>query len=121
MVLNYSAGLEKEVTVTVKDTDRYGRTIGDVTLPNGKNLSRQLVAAGLAWWYKEYAPKDKWLQKLYLEALMADRGLWTRSRQTGLPTLSSSMASTGASCIWHSAELSPREPCVGRSELPTSK
>ena len=47
----------KTVTVIVKDRDRYGRTIGEVILPNGKSLNRELVRIGYAWWYFKYAPK----------------------------------------------------------------
>ena len=36
----------KDVRVVVKDTDRYGRTVGDVFLPSGKRLSNELVSAG---------------------------------------------------------------------------
>ena len=43
----------KVVTVEVKDTDRYGRTVGVITLPNGRILNRELVSNGLAWWYEQ--------------------------------------------------------------------
>jgi len=46
----------KEVTVHIQSTDRYGRTVGVVILPDCKNLNRELVSAGLAWWYRKYAP-----------------------------------------------------------------
>src|SRR2546428_6183225 len=36
----------KEVSVQVKGKDRYGRTIGDVILPDGRNLNREIVKAG---------------------------------------------------------------------------
>lgn len=39
----------KEVAIKVPGYDRYDRTIGDVTLPDGKNLNRELVKAGYAW------------------------------------------------------------------------
>src|SRR2546422_9117216 len=48
----------KEVTVTVQDSDKYGRTIGEVTLLDGRVLNHELVKAGLAWWYRKYAPED---------------------------------------------------------------
>ncbi|NVM24095.1 MAG: thermonuclease family protein, partial [Desulfobacterales bacterium] len=35
----------------VKDTDRYGRIVGEVILPDGLNLNKELVYVGLAWWY----------------------------------------------------------------------
>jgi len=69
----------KTVTVIVRDHDKYGRTVGDVILPNGRNLNQDLVRAGYAWWYKEYAPKDRVLQRLQLEATIQKRGLWDGS------------------------------------------
>ena len=64
------------VTARVVDTDRYGRLVCRVTLPDGKDLSAELVRAGLAWWYQRYAPDDKELAKLEIEAREAKRGLW---------------------------------------------
>jgi endonuclease YncB( thermonuclease family) len=40
------------VTVRVRDVDRYKRTVAEIILPDGRNLNRELVRAGLAWWYK---------------------------------------------------------------------
>ncbi|MFD2960152.1 MULTISPECIES: thermonuclease family protein [Olivibacter] len=45
---------QKVVTVEVKDIDRYGRTVGIVLLPDGKNLNKELLKAGLAWHYKHF-------------------------------------------------------------------
>src|SRR4051812_23345472 len=47
------------VTVKVRDTDRYGRTVAEVVLPDGRSLNREMVRAGYAWWYRSYAPKDR--------------------------------------------------------------
>ena len=66
----------KTVTVRVRDKDRYGRTIGVVILPSGKELGKELVRRGLAWWYQRYAPNDKELIRLELDARKARRGLW---------------------------------------------
>jgi len=41
---------EKEVRVESLGTDEYGRTIGNVRLPDGLILNKELVKAGLAWW-----------------------------------------------------------------------
>ncbi|MDA2912172.1 thermonuclease family protein, partial [Nitrospiraceae bacterium AH_259_D15_M11_P09] len=49
------------VTVQVMDRDRYGRTVGEVLLPDGRSLNRELVRAGFAWWYWRYAPDDETL------------------------------------------------------------
>src|SRR5438128_2499905 len=40
------------VTVAIRDTDRYGRLVGEVRLPDGRSLNQELVRAGLAWWYR---------------------------------------------------------------------
>lgn len=65
----------KTVTVVPSEKGRYGRTIGDVFLPTGVNLSYELVKAGLAWWYHKYSD-DVVLAALELEAQVAKRGLW---------------------------------------------
>jgi endonuclease YncB( thermonuclease family) len=44
--------------VVIHATDRYGRLVGEVLLPDGRSLNRELIRAGLAWWYRSYAPKD---------------------------------------------------------------
>jgi micrococcal nuclease len=75
----YTAGLafEKEVTVKPRGTDRYGRTVAEVILADGRNLNHEIVKAGLAWWFKRYAPDDGDLKRLEAEARKAKRGLWT--------------------------------------------
>jgi endonuclease YncB( thermonuclease family) len=64
------------VTVHVKDVDRYGRTVAIITLPDGKTLNYELVHAGLAWWYRDYAKNDTILPQFEAEARAAKRGLW---------------------------------------------
>jgi endonuclease YncB( thermonuclease family) len=65
-------------TVTVKSTgkDDYDRILSHVFLPNGKELNRELVRAGLAWWYRKYS-KDESLGKLEASAKKDRRGLWS--------------------------------------------
>jgi len=67
---------QRTVTVVVHTTDRYGRLVGEVLLPDGRSLGHELVRAGLAWWYRSYAPKDTTLAQLEAEARTAKRGLW---------------------------------------------
>lgn len=45
---------QKIVNIEVRDIDRYGRTVGIVLLPDGKNLNAELLKAGLAWHYKYF-------------------------------------------------------------------
>lgn len=65
----------KIVTVNVFDRDRYGRSVGEVILPDGRSLNRELVRAGFAWWYRAYS-RDKTLGALEAEARAQRRGLW---------------------------------------------
>ena len=37
--------VQKIVTVQVETMDRYGRTVGEVILPDGRNLNKELVSA----------------------------------------------------------------------------
>jgi endonuclease YncB( thermonuclease family) len=69
----------KIVTVKPRDTDRYGRTVADVILPDGRNLSHEIVRAGFAWWFRRYAPDDRALASLEAEARAARRGLWAEA------------------------------------------
>jgi endonuclease YncB( thermonuclease family) len=64
----------KTVSIAVVDKDRYGRLVGDVTI-DGKNLSQELVKAGLAWHYSQYS-KSPVLAKLESAARAAKQGLW---------------------------------------------
>lgn len=59
----------------VQASDRYGRIVADVILPDGSNLSLELVKAGLAWHYKHFS-KSKNLEDAENEARENKRGLW---------------------------------------------
>ena len=72
------------VRVESRGKDRYGRTIGNVTLPSGKNLNHELVKAGACWWYRRYAPKDEMLKRLEVEAREAKRRLWKNPKPVPL-------------------------------------
>lgn len=66
----------QDVTIIVHDVDRYGRTVGDVVLADGRHLSHELLRAGLAWYYRRY-DNDPELDRLEAEARAARRGLWS--------------------------------------------
>ena len=66
----------KEVQVIEKGKDRYGRTLAEVILPDGKSLNQELVREGYAWWYWKYSD-DEDLKRLQGEAREAKRGLWS--------------------------------------------
>ena len=65
-----------EVEVRIKTTDRYGRIVGEVILPEGTSLNKELVYVGLAWWYRKYAPNDRTLKALEAGARAEKKGLW---------------------------------------------
>jgi micrococcal nuclease len=68
----------QEVNVIAQKKDRYGRTLGYVILPDGRNLNRELVQAGYAWWYRQFS-SDSSLGELETGARAARRGLWQDS------------------------------------------
>jgi endonuclease YncB( thermonuclease family) len=70
------------VTVHPSRKDRYGRTVADVILPDGRNLNQELVRRGVAWWYRKYAPHDLVLSKCEAEARAARIGLWSLPNPT---------------------------------------
>ena len=65
----------KNVNLVVDGTDRYGRTIGTIILPDGRTLNQELIRNGFAWHYKAYS-KDPELARLEEEARAEKRGLW---------------------------------------------
>ncbi|MBI4775211.1 MAG: thermonuclease family protein [Deltaproteobacteria bacterium] len=69
--------LGKSVVVLTKSEDKYGYgwVVGEVILPDGANLSHDLLKAGYAWWYRAYS-NDKTLGQMEEEARKARRGLW---------------------------------------------
>jgi micrococcal nuclease len=74
----YTAAMvfQKHVDVEECGRDRYRRTIAKVTV-NGKSLNELLVGAGLAWWYRKYAPYDSRLEQLEADARIFGYGLWS--------------------------------------------
>lgn len=69
------AVFKKNVRVVVKDTDRYGRVVGEVFLPDGSCLNHNLLSAGHAWWYRHFA-KDELFEQLEGKARKGKIGLW---------------------------------------------
>ena len=72
--------LRKWVFVRQVDVDRYGRVVGDVTIPGYMTLSQALVHAGLAWWYPDYAKDDLLLESMQDGARALKLGLWQESQ-----------------------------------------
>ncbi len=64
----------KIARVEVHGVDRYGRHLGEVFV-NGQSLNKAILAAGLAWHYKQYS-KDPVLASLEAQARLKRIGLW---------------------------------------------
>jgi endonuclease YncB( thermonuclease family) len=69
----------RQITVREMDKDRYGRTVAEIMLPDGRTLNRELVRVGMAWWYRIYAPADRDLASLGAGAKSAKRGFWAQA------------------------------------------
>jgi micrococcal nuclease len=65
----------QDVTIQEHGLDKYGRTLGDVMLTDGRSVNQELVKAGMAWQYRKYS-QDRILAELEAKARKAKRGLW---------------------------------------------
>jgi endonuclease YncB( thermonuclease family) len=65
---------DERVRVVVVDTDRYGRTVGEIYL-DGVYLNAEMVRQGHAWAYTRYAKSTTIIEREN-EARKASRGLW---------------------------------------------
>lgn len=68
----------KDVKVMSTGQDRYKRALGEVYLPDGRNLNEMLLAGGYAWWYKKYS-RDVQKKQLEEQARRGKLGLWSDS------------------------------------------
>ena len=71
------------VVLTVTDTDRYGRQVSEVRLPNGTFVQEVLTREGLAMVYRPYlknCPSASILEKAEAEAKKSRRGVWGDSK-----------------------------------------
>ena len=59
----------------------YGRPVAWVFV-NGKSLNKELIRAGLAWWYRWYAPHEPELAQLEAVARENRTGLWSQPNPT---------------------------------------
>ncbi len=65
----------EDVTVQEHGRDRYGRTLGEVILPDDRSLNQEMVRSGHAWQYRKYS-NDPTLERLERSARHSNRGLW---------------------------------------------
>ena len=71
----------KTIRVKVDKTDKHGRVVGRIWLPQGKgkmlDVEEAQLRAGMAWHY-EYFNHEKKLANAQKEAQRAKRGIWSR-------------------------------------------
>ncbi len=117
----------KTVTILFDKQDRYGRTLGKVLLGEG-DMNMQMLLAGLAWHYKEYASEQPEADRdMYgmaeAEARESRLGLWTdanpiapsvwrRSKRGGTNTTAATTATT--------TTATPREEATGNGRASSS-
>ncbi|MCE7071844.1 thermonuclease family protein [Dyadobacter sp. CY327] len=58
--------------------DKYGRLLGEVVLPNGRILNKELVKAGLAVHFKKYSKSQEYAN-LEIQAKKQKVGIWSQS------------------------------------------
>lgn len=71
--------LFKPVHVQILNQDRYKRFIAQVSLNDGQNISQLLISQGMAWWYRDFAPKDQALNAAENQAKKLKKGLWSQA------------------------------------------
>lgn len=69
--------------VQVQDIDRYGRTVGRITV-DGVDVNAEMVRRGAAWVYRKYA-KDQSLFTIEQQARNAKAGLWALPEADQMP------------------------------------
>lgn len=73
------------VSLNVVDTDRYGRSIAEVRLPDGTLTQEVLVREGLAMVYRKYinnCPSAVWVEQAELKAKQQQLNIWGDSQFT---------------------------------------
>jgi micrococcal nuclease len=73
----------RPATVQVQDIDRYGRTVGCITV-DGVDVNAEMVRRGAAWVYRKYA-KDQSLFAIEKQARDARAGLWALPEAEKMP------------------------------------
>lgn len=66
----------REVVVRTLARDRHGRATADILLPDGRNVGRELIKEGLAWWQRSPSG-DRSLGELEELARASGKGLWS--------------------------------------------
>jgi endonuclease YncB( thermonuclease family) len=71
---------KKEVVVTTRAIDKYGRTVADLSM-DGQSINEEMVGSGMAWEYS-WRHRNQAYRALQSEAQRAKRGLWADASPT---------------------------------------
>lgn len=63
------------VNVSKMDIDKYGRMVAMLRF-KGKDMGKEQITRGMAWWYKSFAPKQNSYRDAQDEAKSGKLGLW---------------------------------------------
>ena len=74
----------RTVTVEVVTTDRYGRTVANLILEDGRKANEEMVRSGNAWVYRKYM-LDSALLDIEADARRNRRGLWSLTEDRIIP------------------------------------
>jgi endonuclease YncB( thermonuclease family) len=64
--------------VTQRDTDCFGRSVPEATLPDARSMNQGMIAQWMAWWYPRQALAVKELARLEPAANRGRIGLWSQ-------------------------------------------
>lgn len=80
------AGLcfQQQARLTVRTTDRYGRSVADVEC-RGQDAGTELVRAGMAWFYVRYGKDHRHLADIEADARARRAGLWGDAQEPVAP------------------------------------
>ena len=70
--------LGKQVKVKIRNTDRYGRSVGELWLGDTLDVNLWLVKHGHAWWYQAYGKDRPDLASAEKQARSSRLGLWAK-------------------------------------------
>jgi len=110
----------KTVTVRPRDTDRYGRTVAEVILPDGRSLNRELVREGLALWHRRYAPADAELERLETAFSGPGGTTWVVTGSNGenlIRAMGRTQSDAWAEAVRQARELGMLDRSPGRTSL----
>lgn len=65
-----------DVSLDIVSAESDGSFIGKVVLADGRDLSSEVLKAGMAWWNSQLNPADKSLARMERDARDAYMGLW---------------------------------------------